>query len=181
MAAERNYLPPEIPIIKTILAVPGDKVCRRGGQILLPEPPSLSVLSADRQGRSLPSLFEGCRPLGSGEYFLGSNRIRDSFDSRYFGPVGAKEIIGVAIFLGSDETGMMPEEQAIGWGAGTGRGVQDKRDRAVPPLTPCLHIFFYSALQKTAAPQSGVFRRNINALAQRCLGSHILEHYLDAP
>jgi type IV secretory pathway protease TraF len=52
-------------------------------------------LPADRLGRPLPSL-QLCRRLEPGELFLLSVTNPASFDSRYFGPVSASAVIGVA-------------------------------------------------------------------------------------
>ncbi|MEL8000925.1 S26 family signal peptidase, partial [Pseudomonas aeruginosa] len=57
--------------------------------------PSATVLPADRMGRVLPSL-QLCRRLEPGELFLLSVTNPASFDSRYFGPVSASAVIGVA-------------------------------------------------------------------------------------
>jgi len=57
--------------------------------------PSAAVLRADRLGRPLPS-WQQCRRLRPGELFLLSVTNPASFDSRYFGPVSAAAVIGVA-------------------------------------------------------------------------------------
>jgi len=57
--------------------------------------PSAAVLPADRWGGPLPS-WQQCRHLESGELFLLSVTNPASFDSRYFGPVSASAVIGVA-------------------------------------------------------------------------------------
>jgi type IV secretory pathway protease TraF len=56
---------------------------------------SAAVLPADRLGRPLPS-WQQCRSLRPGELFLLSSANPASFDSRYFGPVSASAVIGVA-------------------------------------------------------------------------------------
>jgi len=52
-------------------------------------------LPADRMGRPLPS-WQQCRRLESGELFLLSVTNPASFDSRYFGPIPASAVLGVA-------------------------------------------------------------------------------------
>ncbi len=53
------------------------------------------ALAADRWGRPLPS-WPQCRRLRPGELFLLSVTNPASFASRYFGPVSAADVIGVA-------------------------------------------------------------------------------------
>ena len=52
------------------------------------------TLSHDRAGRPLP-VWTGCRPLGDGQYFMFSDHVPNSFDSRYFGPIDVVDIVGV--------------------------------------------------------------------------------------
>ena len=51
------------------------------------------IAKFDREGRALPQWRE-CRVLRRDEYFVFSNRIPNSFDSRYYGPVAQSEVIG---------------------------------------------------------------------------------------
>ena len=46
------------------------------------------------RARTLP-VWRGCRALRRGEFFVFSNRIPNSFDSRYYGPVTQAQILGV--------------------------------------------------------------------------------------
>jgi type IV secretory pathway protease TraF len=48
----------------------------------------------DDTGTPLP-VWRGCRSLGQGEFFMLSDYAANSFDSRYFGPIRADEIVGV--------------------------------------------------------------------------------------
>lgn len=95
LAAQRGYLPPHIPLLKRVGAVPPQHVCIRDGVVRIDGVPSATVLRADRWGRALPAWHE-CRPLRDGELFLLSNTNPASFDSRYFGPVSASSVIGLA-------------------------------------------------------------------------------------
>ncbi|MCB1996530.1 MAG: S26 family signal peptidase, partial [Rhodoferax sp.] len=54
-----------------------------------------ALLPTYRLGRPLPSWAQ-CRQLSPGELFLFSVTTPASFDSRYFGPVSASAVIGVA-------------------------------------------------------------------------------------
>ena len=95
LAAQRSYLPTRIPLLKRVGAVAPQEVCVIGGSVRIDGVPSAAVLSADRWGRPLPSRQQ-CHRLRHGELFLLSVTNPASFDSRYFGPVSAASVIGVA-------------------------------------------------------------------------------------
>ncbi|KKL92332.1 hypothetical protein LCGC14_1885740 [marine sediment metagenome] len=95
LAAQRGYLPAHIPLLKRVGAVAPQHVCIIAGQVRIDGVPSAAVLPADRLGRPLP-FWPHCRPLAEGELFLLSVTNPASFDSRYFGPVSASAVIGVA-------------------------------------------------------------------------------------
>ena len=76
-------------------AVAPQEVCSTGRVVRIDGVPSAAVLPADRWGRPLPS-WPQCRRLRPGELFLLSVTNPASFDSRYFGPVRATAVIGVA-------------------------------------------------------------------------------------
>ncbi|WP_186116290.1 S26 family signal peptidase [Burkholderia gladioli] len=95
LAAQRGYLPTRVPLLKRIGAVSPQEVCIAGGIVRIDDVPSATVLSVDRLGRPLPS-WPQCRRLEPGELFLLSVTNPASFDSRYFGPVDASTVIGVA-------------------------------------------------------------------------------------
>ena len=95
LAAQRGYLPTRIPLLKRVGAIAPQKVCITGGIVRIDGVPSAAVLRADRLGRLLPS-WQQCRRLETGELFLLSVTNAASFDSRYFGPVAASTVIGVA-------------------------------------------------------------------------------------
>ncbi|MBE2212030.1 S26 family signal peptidase [Enterobacter sp. RHBSTW-00175] len=95
LAAQRGYLPTRVPLLKRVGAVAPQHVCIVAGQIRIDGVPSAAVLPADRLGRPLPS-WPQCRRLAPGELFLLSVTNPASFDSRYFGPVSASAVIGVA-------------------------------------------------------------------------------------
>ncbi|MBM2563474.1 S26 family signal peptidase [Pseudomonas sp. AF1] len=95
LAAQRGYLPTRVPLLKRVGAVAPQHVCIVAGQVRIDGVPAAAALPADRLGRPLPSL-QLCRRLESGELFLLSVTNPASFDSRYFGPVSASAVIGVA-------------------------------------------------------------------------------------
>lgn len=93
LAAERRYLPLNVPIIKRVTAVAGDIVCASGDAISIDGRVVAHRLASDRMGRPLPQ-WEGCEALGAGEVFLLMADAPDSFDGRYFGITGRRDIIG---------------------------------------------------------------------------------------
>ncbi|WP_323024681.1 S26 family signal peptidase [Castellaniella sp.] len=95
LAAQRGYLPARIPLLKRVGAVAPQEVCMTGRIVHIDGVPSAAVLPADRWGRPLPS-WQQCRRLEPDELFLLSVTNPASFDSRYFGPVNASAVSGVA-------------------------------------------------------------------------------------
>ena len=95
LAAQRRYLPARVPLLKRVGAVAPQHVCVFDALVWIDGVPVAAVLPADRLGRPLPS-WPHCRRLEAGELFLLSSTNPASFDSRYFGPVSASAVIGVA-------------------------------------------------------------------------------------
>ncbi|MBV8468294.1 MAG: S26 family signal peptidase [Burkholderiaceae bacterium] len=95
LAAQRGYLPTRVPLLKRVGAMAPQEVCIVDGSVRIDGVPSAAVLPADRLGRPLPS-WPQCRQLRPGELFLLSVINPASFDSRYFGPVSASTVIGIA-------------------------------------------------------------------------------------
>ncbi len=93
LAAERGYLSPSVPLVKRIAALFGDDVCVFKEAIIVNGKLVARRLEKDRVGRLLPRWY-GCRKLAGDELFLLMESIPDSFDSRYFGPVSAVNVIG---------------------------------------------------------------------------------------
>ena len=95
LAAQRGYLPTRVPLLKRVGAVAPQHVCIVDAMVWMDGVPVATALAADRLGRQLPS-WPQCRRLRPGELFLLSVTNPASFDSRYFGPVNASAVIGVA-------------------------------------------------------------------------------------
>ena len=95
LAAQRGYLPARVPLLKRVGAVAPQQVCIVDRSVRIDGVPVATVLPADRRGRPLPS-WPQCRQLRSGELFLLSTTNPASFDSRYFGPIVASTVMGVA-------------------------------------------------------------------------------------
>ena len=93
--AARGYLPEGVPLLKHILALPGQTVCRSGRTVTVDGGEVGQALARDRRGRSLPD-WQGCRVIANGEVFLMNRRPEDSLDGRYFGPLPTAAITGRA-------------------------------------------------------------------------------------
>jgi conjugative transfer signal peptidase TraF len=96
--AERGYLPRGVPMLKTIAAIPGQRVCRIGSKIIIDGKAVGKTRNCDRLGRVLP-VWQGCRSIGEGQFFLMNVSVPESFDGRYFGSTPATAIIGKALPL----------------------------------------------------------------------------------
>jgi conjugative transfer signal peptidase TraF len=100
----RGYIGRGVPLLKRVVALPGQQVCRTGNAITVDAVPLGSALDRDRMGRVLP-VWQGCRRIANGDIFLMNPDVRDSFDGRYFGPIPARTVIGIAMPLLTDEAG----------------------------------------------------------------------------
>ncbi len=97
-AARRHYLPANVPLVKRVAGVPGDKVCAVGARIFVNGQLVASRLSRDGTGRVMPR-WAGCVSLAEGRYFLLMAESGASFDGRYFGVSEASDIVGKARLL----------------------------------------------------------------------------------
>lgn len=102
--ADGGYLPPGVPLLKRVLGLPGQEVCRVGRTIMVDRIEMGETRETDRFGRSMPD-WQGCRRIADGEVFLMNWEVSDSLDGRYFGPLPAASIIGRAVPLWTDEDG----------------------------------------------------------------------------
>ena len=98
LAAARGYLPADVPLLKPVAALAGDRVCAVGKRILVNGRPAAVRRPRDPAGRPMPS-WSGCRVLGAGELFLLSAGVPLAFDGRYFGVTRRAEAIGRAKLL----------------------------------------------------------------------------------
>ena len=94
LVVSRQYLPPNVPLIKRVMGIKGDKICRRGQEILINNVTVVIALNVDDQGQKLP-IWSGCTTLGLDSFFLFQSHPK-SFDGRYFGPINRALIIGRA-------------------------------------------------------------------------------------
>ena len=97
-----GYLPIGVPLLKRVLALPGQTVCRNGLKIAVD---GVDVGEArDRDGRNRPlPVWHGCRVIADGDVFVMNWQSADSLDSRYFGPLHASAVIGRAVPVWTDE------------------------------------------------------------------------------
>ena len=86
------------PLLKPIAAVAGDEVqvTAEGARINGQPVAHTQMLRVDGAGRFLPRAQIGRHIVAPGEVWLLSNYHPYSFDSRYFGPLRATEVLGVA-------------------------------------------------------------------------------------
>ncbi|MEI9405153.1 S26 family signal peptidase [Mesorhizobium argentiipisi] len=102
--ADRGYLPMHVLLLKHILAVPGQTVCRNKLTISIDGGAVGVALEQDRVARGLPT-WQGCRRIPVDAVFLMNRQVRDSLDGRYFGLISTDHIIGRAVPLWTDEQG----------------------------------------------------------------------------
>jgi conjugative transfer signal peptidase TraF len=95
LAARRGYLPHGVPLIKRVVAVPGDTLCALGPHLFRDGEPLVDRRPRDAAGRPMP-WWNGCIRVTSGQVLLVMANVPTSFDGRYFGPSDARDILGVA-------------------------------------------------------------------------------------
>jgi conjugative transfer signal peptidase TraF len=102
--ADRGYLPVGVPMLKRVLALPGDIVCRHGLDIIAYGSTVGHAREHDNAGRKMP-VWQGCRRIRDDELFLMNFDVPDSVDGRYFGPLPRSFVIGRALPVFTDEAG----------------------------------------------------------------------------
>ena len=95
LAIARGYLSHASLLIKPVAAVSGDRICRVGRTVWVSGHKIATARVADAQRRLLPT-WRGCQLLGPGQIFV-LGIANDSFDSRYYGPIDAHNVVGTAI------------------------------------------------------------------------------------
>lgn len=164
LAHERGYLPDHIPLIKTVWATGGERVCHEGERVRVPNRPDMAVLAQDGLGRALP-VMSGCYTLNVDEVFLISTDVQTSWDSRYFGPVRITDVLGRVRYIG----------ERLGTG---GRGGQDKRREAHKRAIPLsAHHVWGAYCDRPEAPQLAAARDAIAC----CGGPPVTEHTRKPP
>ncbi|MBI5263837.1 MAG: S26 family signal peptidase [Bradyrhizobium sp.] len=97
-----GYLPTGLPMLKRVLALPGQTICRTGFTISVDNIEIGQAKERDHRDRLLPA-WQGCRVLASDEIFVMNWQSADSLDGRYFGPISASAVIGKAVPVWTEE------------------------------------------------------------------------------
>lgn len=98
LAAERGYLPANVPLVKRVAAARGDRVCAAGEAVFVNGRVEVLRRSQDAAGRPLP-WWTGCLDLREGQYLLLMPGSAASFDGRYFGLTERRDLVGKARLL----------------------------------------------------------------------------------
>ncbi|UAK25303.1 S26 family signal peptidase [Sphingomonas nostoxanthinifaciens] len=94
--AARRYVEANALLIKPVAAASGATICRTGDRVTIDARTVATALARDRFSRTLP-IWSGCGRLRADQLFLIAPAHADSFDSRYFGPVAERRVVGRAI------------------------------------------------------------------------------------
>jgi conjugative transfer signal peptidase TraF len=94
-AGQRGYLPNGVPILNRIGAVAPQSVCVHEQRVHIDATVVATARTHDSAHRPLQA-WPQCRRLSDGELFLLSDTNPASFDSRYFGPIAASAVLGIA-------------------------------------------------------------------------------------
>jgi conjugative transfer signal peptidase TraF len=100
--AAGGYLPKGVPLLKHVMALPAQTVCRIGAAVTVDGVPVGAAHERDHLGRLLPR-WSGCHTLSRDEIFLLNPSAPDSLDGRYFGPLPTSAIVAHAVPLWTDE------------------------------------------------------------------------------
>ena len=102
--ADGGFLPEGVPLLKHVMALPGQTVCRTRDTVTVDHVEVGEAKVHDHLGRPLPR-WTGCHTLRNGEVFLMNPTVPDSLDGRYFGPLPVTSIVARAVPLWTDEAG----------------------------------------------------------------------------
>ena len=93
---EHGYLGADVPLIKRVAALPGQRVCRIGVTVSVDGVTVATAKDRDRFDRLLP-VWQGCQRLTKDQIFFLNSDTEASLDGRYFGPLPRDTIIGRAV------------------------------------------------------------------------------------
>lgn len=91
---DHGVLPANRLLLKELAAANGQTVCRNQTVVSIDGVRAAVARPATSDGRALP-VWSGCRVLAADEVLV-LNPHAGSFDSRYYGPIDASQIVGVA-------------------------------------------------------------------------------------
>lgn len=97
LAAERRYLPENVPLVKRVAAIAGDEVCASMEIITVNGKEAARRRLTDSIGRRMP-FWLGCLRLRGRQVFLLMDNP-SSFDGRYIGVTEGADIVGKARLL----------------------------------------------------------------------------------
>ena len=98
VAAERRYIPANVPLVKRVAAAAGDEVCALGREIFVNGTWVVERRAFDAKGRPMP-WWSGCVRLRGRQLFLLMSDSPGSFDGRYFGVTDGNLVVGKARLL----------------------------------------------------------------------------------
>ena len=85
--------PPDALLLKHVSATAGAMACSDAHALVVAGVPPLARWTRDRLGHPLPA-WTGCHRLAADELIVAGDTAT-SFDSRYFGPVRRRDVVGV--------------------------------------------------------------------------------------
>ncbi|MFT4077470.1 MAG: S26 family signal peptidase [Asticcacaulis sp.] len=91
LADARGYSPKTVPMIKSVAALGGDRVCAADGLISINGKVVATRMRLDHRGRPMP-WWSGCLTLNNNEVFVLNRGAPSSFDGRYFGVIQRQAI-----------------------------------------------------------------------------------------
>lgn len=109
LAAQRGYIPANVPLVKRVAAAAGDEVCAFGEVIFLNGKWLAGRRAEDARGQAMP-WWDGCVRLRGRQLFLLMPGGPASFDGRYFGVTEGSEVIGKARLLWARSTRSASDE-----------------------------------------------------------------------
>jgi conjugative transfer signal peptidase TraF len=93
MAAQRRYIPANVPLVKRVAAVAGDEVCALGQEVFVNGKWVVERRITDAGGRPI-KWWSGCVRLRGRQLFLLMSDSPASFDGRYFGVTEGGLVVG---------------------------------------------------------------------------------------
>ena len=100
---EHGYLGGDVPLIKHVAALPGQRVCRIGVTVSIDGETVATAKERDRFDRPLP-VWQGCHLLTGDQIFFLNPDTEASLDGRYFGPLPRDTIMGRAVPIWTRES-----------------------------------------------------------------------------